>query len=154
MNLLIYLKKAELTLFIRGSFYQRYYNALRKEESLNKIRDKEIGRVLEKSEEALRYEYPHLARKDPLILAVNMGALHYPEKYTSLSLEVISLLGSPKCAGDKLDQLLLKTRDFEALKPFMLACGAAELANQGRIPFNATQIEKMDYSSLVRSFER
>ena len=136
------------------NFFNLYEKGLLQDSELTEIRDKEIARNIDQAEYYLRERYHDLSSKRNLRLTVSIGALHFPEKYTQLKIEVVDLVNrDPTRIVERLDSAIRSGQPFEEMKPIVLAYCGLNLSLEGKINLNEGDIQRMSYNNLRRYFE-
>lgn len=134
---------------VRGDvsgFLSDYKRSIRYNSVCNDLRDKHIGKQIERAEQNIRSRYPTLRQKEPLRLTVCLGILHAPERYCQA--EPIPLVGEPRDIGERLDQAIIAGKAGEEFDPFLLAYGIWSVF---RVPEAA--LEKMNYQEIVEGVQ-
>lgn len=102
-RLSFFVSDAAIRLFRNGNldkYLELYRKGLQLGEESRDLRDRNIARNIDAAEAYLRKVHPHL-KEDPLRLTVCLGARHQPERYTSLPVDVVSLVNSER--GPRID---------------------------------------------------
>ena len=103
------LKQAQL-----DRFFGRYWEAINTRRKMNLLRDQHIGKNLDAAEGQIRDRYSRLANKSSLKFVVLIGRMHYPERYTTLPVEIHDLT-------DKSIKLAYECETLDEAKPILLA---------------------------------
>ena len=134
-------------------YFKLTLRSLKVGERLDELRDKNIARNLDASEEMIRKRYKILRSIDPLNLGISLGGLHSPENYMRRAVEVIDLTSSCISLPDKLCREALNGIEKDRLKVPMLAAGISDLAHYGKIP-TQPGIESMGFDQLAEIVEK
>jgi hypothetical protein len=124
--------------------------ALDMDKPLNEARDKEMGRNLDRAEEAIRERYSSLKDRQPLNLVTSIGGLHWPESYMTTHPEVIDLSTEATSLNDLVCERVLKGSSYDELRTLILASGVADLARNGYLFTNGVDLKTLDFDGLVK----
>ncbi|NQV91902.1 hypothetical protein HQ489_05505 [Candidatus Woesearchaeota archaeon] len=135
-------------------FLEIYWDSLQLESQTTGIRDKEIATNLEKATSYLSEKFPALASRGKINLVALLGALHNPERYTSMEVEVVDLRKTITSIPDRLDDGLGRQLSFDEMRDIMLAYGALELSLRRVIGLNRYDLERIDPADLVAELKK
>lgn len=133
-------------------YIEAYKRSLQLGKEKDELRDRHIAKNLECAEAYLRGIYPSLSKKEPLRLTVSLGSLHSPEKYTSIPIELCSLVGDGG-AHHTIDLIaLMNEQDIpvETLNHHILVYGVKKVLSMKGIKIDLEKAMQMSYEELSR----
>ncbi len=136
-------------------FLNIYWDGLELDTRVNLRRDLQMGEQISKAEKGIRKRYPQLHEKENIHLVVNVGAFHFPERYTEVQCTPVDLVDDKNSVEYKLDQAQSNELDFENMKPYILAGGLWAMTMKGLLKLTEPEIIQMDFqtmSDIVKRF--
>ncbi len=112
-------------------------------------RDMIMGRTIQTAEEQIRSRYAQLRDREPLRYVAAVGALHSPEKHTSIPVKVVDLWNPPKTVQYRFDLACQPSIDADVVKRDILAYGALHLSQKGFLSFTEPEIREMSIDVLL-----
>lgn len=141
-------------------YVTHFFNSLKLQARYTEIRDRDIALNLESAEANIREFYPQIADREPLKLTFNLGALHKPERYTSLPIEIRSLIGGADpiiIEGTAVLKDISDGKSLEVMRKAILRLGLESLLSGGRVSFDRSLLKELNERELenfIRSVKK